>query len=62
MGYALLINIGIMLIVAFGISLDQNPLYVLALMFMRDLPYGLHPNAKQEEEPDAPNSMGFIDQ
>lgn len=67
MNHALIQNFSIIILVAFGTYQMNNPLFVLGLMFLTDLPYGLHPSQNKEDEENEEdgayqgNKIGFND-
>lgn len=47
MNQAAFVNLLIVLVVIVGLVTLQNPLFILGLLFLRDLPYGLAMQAAQ---------------
>ncbi|CAM3120923.1 hypothetical protein [Cupriavidus taiwanensis] len=58
MTHTLILNLAILLLIAVGLLLTQNPLMLLGLLLLRDLPYQLAAMQLQaEDEPS--NPIGF---
>lgn len=56
--HALLINIAIIAAIVATIVLTHNPLALLALMFLKEMPFGLMLAGQDEEEEG--NPIGFV--
>ncbi|TSP13934.1 hypothetical protein [Cupriavidus campinensis] len=59
MHYALTINIGIILVIVAGLILTSNPLVLLGLFFLRDMPYQLEAMKLGAEDDEPSNPIGF---
>jgi hypothetical protein len=65
MFHALFLNLAILGLIAFVIFLTSNPLALLGIVFLKDMPYGLlaQDDSEEEEENDAAansRKIGFI--
>jgi len=58
MNHATALNIAIILIVAFALVLTSDATVLLALMFLKDMPYGLL--TMEDDEDDESKPIGFV--
>lgn len=59
MKYALILNIAILGLIAFVIWLTSNPLALLGIVFLKEMPFGLMLQGGEEDEEEG-RPMGFI--
>lgn len=59
MNHALILNIAIVLLIAFVIWLTSNPLALIGIVFLKEMPYGLLAQDDDEEE-EKSNPIGFV--
>jgi hypothetical protein len=61
MNHALILNLAIIGLIIVVLSITNNPLALLAIAFLRDMPYGLLAQDEEEEETDEKGRpIGFI--
>ena len=58
MNHALLLNIAIIAVVAYGLFVTSNPLVLLLLLLLKEMPYGLLAMDDDDEEESKP--IGFV--
>jgi hypothetical protein len=58
MNHALLLNIAIIAVVAYGLFVTSNPLVLLLLLLLKEMPYGLL--AMDDDEEDESKPIGFV--
>jgi hypothetical protein len=58
MNHAILLNIAIILVVAFALFVTNNPLVLMCLLLLKEMPYGLL--AIDEDEDDESKPIGFV--
>jgi len=58
MNHALLLNLAIIGLIVFALISTSNPLALLGIAFLREMPYGLLQQDEEEEEKGRP--IGFI--
>ncbi|MFT4064300.1 hypothetical protein [Paraburkholderia sp.] len=59
MKHALILNLLIIAVVALALVLTSNPLAILALFMLRDLPYGLLVSRDHAQTENSEPSIGF---
>jgi hypothetical protein len=59
MNQTVLINLLIIALVAIGILTSGNPLFILALLMLMPLPYGLAQQNQSADDEDESQPMGF---
>lgn len=59
MKQAILLNFGILIVIGIALIQLQNPLALLGLLLLKDLPYGLLVQQDDEEEEES-QPIGFI--
>ena len=57
MNHAILLNIAIIILVGLALFLTSQPLVLLCLMFLKEMPYGL---LAGDDEEDESKPIGFI--
>lgn len=65
MNHALILNIGILALIVVALAMTNNPLALLGIAFLREMPYGLLQQEDQSEDDDEPEEevgrpIGFI--
>lgn len=65
MNHALILNIGILVLIVVALAMTNNPLALLGIAFLREMPYGLLQQEDQSEDDDEPEEevgrpIGFI--
>lgn len=65
MNHALILNIGILVLIVVALAMTNNPLVLLGIAFLREMPYGLLQQEDQSEDDDEPEEevgrpIGFI--
>ena len=58
MNHALLLNIAIILVVGFSLAITSNPMVLLILLLLKEMPYALL--TMDEDEDDESKPMGFV--
>ncbi len=58
MNHALLLNLAIIGLIVIALLITNNPLALLAVVFLKEMPYGLL--AQDEEEEESSRKIGFI--
>lgn len=56
--HALLLNIAILVVVAYALFVTSNPMVLLLLLLLKEMPYGLL--AMDEDEEDESKPIGFV--
>lgn len=62
MNHALILNVGILAVVLIALFATSNPLVLLGIAFLKDMPYGLLDNSQPEVEEEEPagRPIGFV--
>lgn len=60
MKYAFALNIAILGLIAFVIWLTSNPMALIGIVFLKDMPYGLLVNDDEEGEEEEGRPIGFV--
>jgi hypothetical protein len=62
MTHALILNALILLVIGIALYLTSNPLVLMCLLLLKELPFGLMVNDDDDEDPgeDESKPMGFI--
>lgn len=60
MNHALILNLAIIGLIIVVLSITNNPLALLAIAFLRDMPYGLLAEDEEGETDEKGRPIGFI--
>lgn len=65
MNHALILNIAILVLIVVALAMTNNPLVLLGIAFLKEMPYGLlqqddEPQGEEVMEDESGRSIGFI--
>ncbi len=60
MNHALILNLAIIALIVVVLVVTNNPLALLGIAFLREMPYGLLQSDEADEEDEKSNPIGFV--